>query len=150
MTIKSTLTTLTLCAVVTALSGCKKEETPSAPQAPTASESAAPAATAAMGAVTSAVQQVTSQAATQVQATESQVPAAESQAQTLIDKAKTLVADKKYSDALASLNQLAGAKLTSEQQSLVDSLKAQIQAALAKTTTSDAASALGGALGGKK
>lgn len=150
MTIKSTLATLTLCAGVTVLSACKKEEPPPAPQAPTASESAAPAAAAAMGMVTSAVKEVTSQAATQVQATESQVQAADSQVQTLIDKAKTLVADKKYSDALGSLNQLAGAKLTSEQQSLVDSLKAQIQAALAKATTGDAASALGGALGGKK
>ena len=41
-------------------------------------------------------------------------------------------------------------KLTSEQQKLVDALKAQIQSALAKAAGSDAASALDGALGGKK
>ena len=78
---------------------------------------------------------------------------AQDQAQGLIEKAKAFVADKKYQDALASLNQLAGSKLTPDQQTLVDGLKAQIQAALAKaagTGTNAAASALGGVLGGKK
>ena len=82
-----------------------------------------------------------------------QVKAAQDQAQGLIEKAKAFVADKKYQDALASLNQLAGSKLTPDQQTLVDGLKAQIQAALAKaagTGTNAAASALGGVLGGKK
>jgi hypothetical protein len=76
-----------------------------------------------------------------------QAKAAEQQAQGLIDRAKGYITDEKYQDALTTLNQLAGSKLTAEQQKLVDSLKAQIQSALAKTATKDAASTLGGALG---
>jgi CHASE3 domain sensor protein len=53
-------------------------------------------------------------------------------------------------DALDTIKQLAGTKQTPDQQKSVDDLKAQIQSALAKAAGSDAASALGGALGGKK
>jgi hypothetical protein len=73
-----------------------------------------------------------------------------SQTQALIDKAKGLVTDQKYKDALTVVQQLASVKLTPDQRAMVDGLKAQIQTALAKDTTSDAASALGNALGGKK
>jgi hypothetical protein len=72
------------------------------------------------------------------------------QVQVLIEKATGLVTDQKYQEALPIVQQLTGLQLTPEQQTLVDGLKTQIQTALAKKTTSDAASALGGALGGKK
>jgi hypothetical protein len=49
-----------------------------------------------------------------------------------------------------SLAQLGKMHLTSDQQKIVDGLKQTIQSALAKTTTSDAASAVNGALGGKQ
>jgi hypothetical protein len=73
-----------------------------------------------------------------------------SQIEGLIYNAKGLVANQQYQDALNVIQQLSSMKLTAEQQKLVDSLKAQIQTALAKVTGSDAASALGNVLGGKK
>ncbi len=78
------------------------------------------------------------------------VAAANSQVQALIDKAKGFVTDEKYKDALPVVQQLSSLRLTPEQRTLVDGLKAQIQTALAKSTASDAASALGNVLGGKK
>jgi len=177
-----------LCAGLTAVCGCKKEEPAPAPQAPKTSETApaasgtdllnaASAAVTAAGtnlanAASTAVTQATTQAATQVQAATAggtdllkaaaapvtqattqatpQVKPADSMVQSLIERAKSLVGDQKYTDALNTLNQLANIKLTPQQQSLVDSLKSQIQAALAKAGASDAASALGGVLGEKK
>jgi len=145
---------ITLCAALAAVSGCSKQESPpAAAEASKTTEAVAPAAKTAVDASTAAVKEVTDQATTQAQATAqaaAQVNAGDQQAQGLIDRAKNLVADKKYQDALASLSQLASAKLTPDQQKLVDGLKAQIQAALGKTTAGDAASALGGALGDKK
>ena len=175
----STFVTSILCAGLTAVCACKKEEPAPAPQPPKTSETApaasgtdllnaASAAATTAGtnlanAVCNAVAQATSQAAgtdllnaaaaPATQATTQATPQAkpaDSMVQSLIDKAKSLVADQKYSDALNTLSQLTNVKLTPEQQSLVDSLKSQIQAALAKTGASDAASALGGVLGGKK
>lgn len=61
-----------------------------------------------------------------------------------------MVTDQKYKDALTVVQQLASVKLTPDQRTLMDGLKAQIQTALAKDATSDAASALGNALGGQK
>jgi hypothetical protein len=81
--------------------------------------------------------------------TTTQANAGEQQTQGLIDRAKAYIADKKYQEALASLNQLASTKLTADQQKVVDGLKAQIQSALTKAAIPDA-SALGGDLGGKK
>ena len=78
-------------------------------------------------------------------------PAAMSaQAQGLIEKAQALVTDQKYQEALPVVQQLSSLTLTPEQRTLVDGLKTQIQAALAKATATDPASALGNALGGKK
>ena len=58
--------------------------------------------------------------------------------------------DRKYKDALTVVQQLASVKLTPEQRTLVDRLKAQIQTALAKDATPDAASALGNVLSRQK
>ena len=88
-------------------------------------------------AANAAVNDATNQAA-------AQAAAAQQQSQGLIDRAKSLVAENKYSEALSSLNQLTTTKLTDDQQKLVDGLKAQIQAVLAKATGSVAAYALGG------
>ncbi|MBE0542034.1 MAG: hypothetical protein IH623_11650 [Verrucomicrobia bacterium] len=71
-------------------------------------------------------------------------------AQTLIDKARTLVTEKKYQDALTVLGQLSDLKLTDDQKKLVESLKTQIQKAMAGQATTDGASAVGNLLGGKK
>jgi hypothetical protein len=75
---------------------------------------------------------------------------ATNQVQALIEKAKGYVTDEKYKDALGVLQQLSSVKLTDEQQKLVDSLKEKVQTALASTAGSNAASALGNILGGKK
>jgi hypothetical protein len=150
--------------------GCGKQETPSSekpaaadapkpaaePAKPAAAATPAPAAAASPAATATApapapaastVQQAVDAAATQAAAA---AATATSQAQTLIDKAKGLVTDEKYKDALTVLQQLSNVKLTDEQQKLVDSLKAQIQTALANTAGTNAAAALNSILGGKK
>jgi hypothetical protein len=180
---KSLFSTLVFVAVLTAVCGCKKEETAPAPPPPKTSEAAPAGGTDLLNTATTAVtttacnivntaSAVVTQAATQVRAATTAgtdlvnaaaapvtqattQPAAQAQpsqtmVQTLIDRAKSLVGDQKYSDALNTLSQLSNVKLTPEQQALVDSLKSQIQTALAKAGASDAASALGGVLGGKK
>jgi hypothetical protein len=129
-----------MCVAVAAVSGCKKEQAASDVQVPKSNEGVASEAASAVDAAKSAAKGVTDQAAAQVKA-------AEQKAQGLIDRAKAYVSEQKYQDALSCLNQLANTKLTAEQQKLVDGLKAQIQSALAKTTGSNAPSALGGALG---
>jgi outer membrane PBP1 activator LpoA protein len=143
MKIISAIAAIVVCTAVVMVSGCKKEEPTPATQTPkpgegTASEAAKPA-----DAVKAAAQQAADQAT-------SQAKAAQDQAQGLIDQAKAMVADKKYQDALNLLGQLANLKLTPDQQKLVDDLKAQIQTAMAKSAASDASSAVGGVLGGKK
>lgn len=71
-------------------------------------------------------------------------------AQTLIDKARGLVTEKKYQEALTALGQLSDLKITDEQKKMVESLKTQIQKALAGQAAPDGASAVGNLLGGKK
>jgi hypothetical protein len=63
--------------------------------------------------------------------------------QGLIDKAKSLIAESKFSDASSVLQQLTGLSLTSDQQKLVDALKAQIQKALAAKATESAVGSVG-------
>ncbi len=148
---------LTAGAALFLASGCSKEqpppsETPKAATPPaTETQPVAEAAKAAVEQVKTTAT-ATAEQATKAVTTEAAAAAAGAniQIQSLIDKAKSLVADQKYQDALNSLQQLSSFKLSDEQQKLVDGLKAQIQAALAKAAGSNAASAIGNILGGKK
>ncbi len=79
-------------------------------------------------------------------------------AKSAIEKAQALMADKKYADALTSLQSLAGQALSPENKALVDNLMKQAQDAMAKTAVnnatdaakSQATKALGNLLGGSK
>ena len=76
----------------------------------------------------------------QAQATD----ATTSKVQGIIDQAKKLMSENKMSEALTTLKGLDGQQLTPDQQTLVESLKAQIQKAL------DAAKSAGGLLPANK
>ncbi len=114
-----------------------------------AAEASKPAAQEAQATAMQAVQTAATQAVTVATAAVASA-ASTTQVQALIDKAKNLTANQKYQDALTVVQQLYSMKLTPEQQTLVDGLKAQIQSAMAKATVTNATSVLGNVLGGKK
>jgi hypothetical protein len=66
--------------------------------------------------------------------------------QGLIDNAKSLVAEGKYTEAASALQQLAGQVLTADQTTLVESMKQQIQKALAAQAAEKAAGSVGNLL----
>ena len=83
-----------------------------------------------------------------------QATAATAKAQEMIDTAKKLTSENKWDEALKVVNDLANYKLTPEQQTLVDNLKAevqkQLQALATKKATDEAGKAVGGLLKPKK
>ena len=134
MKTKSLLTVLTAGVLLLGITGCKKE---------TPMEKALNATKETAGDVGDALKKTASDAQAEAKKL---AAAAESKAQEAIDKAKSLVNAGKYQDALTVLNNLSGTKLTDAQQKLVDSLKAQIQKALAGKATTEGASAVGNLL----
>jgi hypothetical protein len=68
------------------------------------------------------------------------------QVQSLIDQAKMLIGQNKWADGLSILNKLNGQNLTTEQQSLVDTLKSQAQKGAEATA---AAKSVGGLIPAK-
>jgi hypothetical protein len=141
-----TIMGITAGAALLLAAGCSKQEPPAGdnnkPMSPASTETRKATDNAA-----AAAQQAASAATNQAGDT---IADSMSQVQSLIDKAKGLVTDEKYKDALTVVRQLSGLRLTPEQRTLVDGLKAQIQTALAKSATSDAASAPGSVPGGSK
>src|SRR5262245_27497298 len=141
--------------------GCSKEEststsTPATPASSTptvsATESAVAEAQKAAAAAAEQAKQTAEKVATETKqaaqqaATDAQQNAAKAtdaatqQTQSLIEKAKTYVSEKKYQEALTSLQQLSKVQLTLEQQKVVEDLKAQVQ----KLIATDAAKSASG------
>jgi hypothetical protein len=122
------------------LGGCGKQEqaSPTTGQEPKPSGSALSDAQKAVGDAAAQAKEAAQKAAGDAAA------AAQAKAQSIIDQAKGLVSQSKYQDALNLLQQNLGAlKLTPEQQKLVESLKEQIQKALAASAVKDATKAVG-------
>ncbi|MDB6110340.1 MAG: hypothetical protein JWR69_2090 [Pedosphaera sp.] len=71
----------------------------------------------------------------------------EAQAQGLIDQTKTLVSQSNYQGAVDTLKKLSSMKLTPEQQTMVNDLKAQVQKYMADHATSEGTKAIGNLLG---
>jgi len=130
-------------ACIVCLAGCSKAPPPAGNDAQNA---AAPAADTVKQAAESAKTTAEAAAADVTKQAQDTAAAASGKAQEWIDKARSLIAENKFSDASSTLQQLAGMKLTDEQQKLVDGLKEQIQKALAAKATSEGASAVGNLL----
>ena len=153
--------TLNICAALTAaflLTACSKQESESGAGTTESAEASLEAANAEAESQTPQLKAATDAAATEIKAqTEASATQAttavnnaavttSTQAQTFIDKAQAYVAEKKYTEALNTLSQIANVKLTPEQQDLVTKLKAQIQTAMASQGANEGLKAVGGIL----
>ncbi|MCW5553105.1 MAG: hypothetical protein KIS67_13210 [Verrucomicrobiae bacterium] len=145
-----TIAILAVTAALTLVAGCSKQDS-SSPANPVETEKTAGSLADQLQDTAEAAKASAEKAAGEVaKQAETAATAASGTAQTLIDKARGLVAEKKYQDALTVLGQLSDLKLTDDQKKLVESLKTQIQKALAGQAATDGASAVGNLLGGKK
>jgi hypothetical protein len=126
-------------AIAFSLVGCSKQASTTPPTGDDAQKAAAPAADTLKQTAETAVTDATKQAL------DAAAPPTGT-AKEWIDKAKGLIAENKFSEASSVLQQLAGQPLTAEQQQLVDSLKEQIQKALAANAAGEGASAVGNLL----
>jgi hypothetical protein len=133
MKLTNVVAMLALCA---GLAACSKQENP-APSTPPAEKP-----------------KVQAPAAAPAQMPKTEAPAAapaaadaSAQAQGVIDKIKEQVANKDYTGAMSSLKELSAMKLTPDQQTLVDDLKAQVQKGLAGAATPDLGKSAGDLLG---
>ena len=135
----------TLLALVSAFSliiGCgQKEQT--APEPPAKVEKAAEAVPAEMPKAAEAPAPVVAVAPAITPAATANIDQAQSQ----IDKVKSLLADNKYAEALTALKELSTMKLTPDQQTMADGLKAQVEKAMQAQATSEATKSVGGLLG---
>lgn len=141
---------LTGTALALLLFGCSKQEEPTVPAAtaPTAAPAQAPAPMAEVEKRASTAQAEAQKAAAEAQAKVESVPtplvktpentvravpeaSGQPQLQKVLDQVKGLLSEKKYPEALAAFSQLSNVNLTSEQQKLVQDLKAQVQTAMA-------------------
>jgi hypothetical protein len=147
MKTQKTLIVLSLTAALALLAGCDKStETKLNDTAKSVTEKAN-AAGAEVGKAVEAAKPALDKAVTAITNAAAAVPAvANDQAASIIDQAKALVGQNKYTEALSSLQQLSGMKLSDSQTAIVTTLKEQIQKAMAAKTATDAGSAVGNLL----
>jgi hypothetical protein len=137
------LITLTAAAAMTFIAGCDNKPSDPGTGATNAASTAAKEATKAVEAAPA----VADKAVAEVKA--AVTPAANdtiAKVNGVIDQAKALIGQNKYTEALTSLQSLAGTTLTADQEKIVAGLKEQIQKAIAAKTGTDAANAVGNLL----
>jgi len=145
MKIQNIQLSLVAAALLVWTAGCEKKETTAQDQMKEATAETSDALKKTAESVKEAGQKAASDVAEQAKAAAAPLNA---KAQEIIDSAKRLVGEAKFQEALTKLKELASEKLSAEQQTMVDNLKAQIQKALAATskTATDAAGAAGNLL----
>ena len=143
MKTKNAIIAVAACAAVITLAGCSKSNEPT-PVGSTPTN--AVTATDAVQATASQTVEAAKDVAGQVVATATNVASsATTQFNDLVAQAKTYITDKKYTEAMDSLNKLSNLTLTPEQQKTLDDLKAEVTKLMAGSTGAvDAAKSLFG------
>lgn len=133
MKIKNSIVSLVACAAVITFVGCKKSE-PAIPDASTNAVAAtADAAKDMAGKTADMAKDMTGQAVAAATATNAMAEAT-GKFDEGIAAAKKLIGDKDYQGALVELTKLSSMNLSDAQTKIVDGLKAEIQALIAKST----------------